>query len=323
MGLYIIRGFFIILSSLTGLYCYPDVKLIGATIGFLGSLLVIGLEIFLGKIPIKKLILAICGLIGGLLAAILIANFFLLLPFGDPTKEGLIRIGIYFALSYLGIMIGIRGVEKLGFIVPYLHELKEEEKNVLVDTSVLIDGRVYDLAKSGFLEYTIIIPNFVIKELHGLADCASDLKRQKGRRGLETLNKLRKDESLDVKIYDMDFPDIEEVDTKLVKLASQLRAKMLTNDFNLMKVAEVQNIKVLNINSLATLMKPKLAAGEEISLKILKEGKEAGQGVGYLEDGTMVVIENGATHIGQIMEVIIDSTIQTSTGRIIFAKLKH
>ena len=322
MGANFIRGFFVILSSLTGFYLFPAHRGIGVLIGFFGALVIVGVEMLLEKIPFKKLLLGIGGLIVGLLTAILLANFFLLIPVEDPTQQNYIRFGLYFAFSYLGVMIGIKGVEELGFIFPFLRGIKGEERLLVVDTSVLIDGRIYELAKSGFLDYKIIIPKFVIKELHILSDCSSDIKRQRGRRGLEVLNKLRQDENIDAKIYDADYPDIEAVDAKLVKLASDLGANILTNDFNLTKVAEVQNIKVLNLNTLATLMRPRLMSGEEISLKIVKEGKEAGQGVGYLEDGTMVVVENASKYVGKVVDIVIDSAIQTSTGRIIFAKLK-
>jgi len=322
MGLWVIRSFFIILCILTGFYSLPNQKIIGILSGFFGSIFVIGIEILIGKIPWKKLILALGGLIVGLLTAILLANFFLLIPFEDQKMENLIRFSLYFVFSYLGIMVGIKGFEELGFILPFFGGIKEGEKFLVVDTSILIDGRVYELMKSGFIDYTLIIPQFIIKELQGLADASSDMKRQRGRRGLEVLNKLREDREIKVKIYNIDYPDIEAVDTKLVKLASELNAAILTNDFNLTKVAEVQNIRVLNLNILANLMRPKLMSGEEISLKIVKEGKEAGQGVGYLEDGTMVVVENASKYIGKVVDIIIDSAIQTPTGRIIFAKLK-
>jgi uncharacterized protein YacL len=322
MGLWIIRSFFLILCVVAGFYCLPNSKIEGILIGFFGSLIVIGIEILLSKIPPKKLILAVSGLIVGLLTAILIANFFLLIPFEDQKTENLIRFGLYFIFSYLGIMIGIKGVEELGFILPILGGIKEGERLLIVDTSVLIDGRVYELAKSGFIDYKLIIPKFIIKELHGLADASSDTKRQRGRRGLEVLNKLREDKEISARVYDVDYPDIEAVDAKLVKLASELKASILTNDFNLTKVAEVQNIKVLNLNTLTTLLRPRLMSGEEISLKIIKEGKEAGQGVGYLEDGTMIVVENASKYIGKVIDVVIDSAIQTPTGRIIFARLK-
>ncbi|MCS7180255.1 MAG: TRAM domain-containing protein [bacterium] len=322
MGLWVIRGFFIILCVLAGFYCLPVKKILGILIGFVGSIIVIGIEILIGKIPWKKLILAVGGLIVGLITAILLANFFLLIPLENQRIEDLIRFSFYFVFSYLGIMGGIKGFEELGFILPILGGIREGEKLLIVDTSILIDGRVYELMKSGFIDYTLIIPKFIIKELQSLADASSDTKRQRGRRGLEVLNKLREDNDIKVRVYDIDYEDIEAVDTKIVKLASELNASILTNDFNLTKVAEVQNIKVLNLNTLTNLMRPRLMSGEEISLKIIKEGKEAGQGVGYLEDGTMVVVENASKYIGKVVDIIIDSAIQTPTGRIIFAKLK-
>lgn len=322
MGIYIIDGFFVILSTFTGYYIVPYARVKGALVGFLGALLIVVFEKILGKIPFKKLLLAIGGLLVGLITAILLTGFFLLIPVEDPRTVIYIRFALYFAFTYIGIMIGLKGVEELGFVFPFLRGIKQQERLLIVDTSILIDGRVYDLARGGFLDYIIIIPKFVVQELQGLADSSSDMKRQRGRRGLEVLQKLRKDGTIDVKIYDAEYPEIEAVDAKLVKLATDIGASILTNDSNLAKVAEVQNIKVLNLNILATLMRPKLMSGEEIPLKIIKEGKEAGQGVGYLEDGTMVVVEDGAKYQGRVIDVVIDSAIQTSTGRIIFAKLK-
>jgi len=322
MGSNVIRVVFLILSTLLSYYCFPAKKFLGLSIGFLGGAFIIFIEILLEKIPFRKLLLAVCGLIVGLITAILLTRFFLIIPIENPQTENYIRFILYFVFSYIGIMIGIKGVEELGIVFPILHSIKEKGNIAVVDTSVLIDGRIYELVKSGFIDYTLVIPKFVLKELQSLADCSNDMKRQRGRRGLETVNKLRKDNSLDVKIYDTDYPDISAVDAKLVKLASDLKGAILTNDFNLSKVATVQNVKVLNLNILTNLLKPKLASGEEISLKIVKEGKEAGQGIGYLEDGTMIVIENAAKYVGKVMDIIIDSAIQTSSGRIIFAKLK-
>lgn len=322
MGANIIRIVFVLLTTLMCFYCFPEKKVFAILIGVLGGTLIVAIEILLERIPFKKLILAVGGLIVGLITAILLTRFFLILPIENPAVENYLRFTLYFIFSYLGIMLGIKGVEELGLVIPVLHSIKSEGKIAVVDTSVLIDGRVYELAKSGFIDYSLVIPKFILKELHGLADCSNDLKRQRGRRGLETVNKLRKDETLDVKVYDVDYPDIQAVDAKLVKLASDLRAAILTNDFNLTKVASVQNIKVLNLNTLANLLRPKLTSGEEISLKIVKEGKEAGQGVGYLEDGTMVVVEKAANYVGKVVDIVIDSSIQTPSGRIIFAKLK-
>ncbi|MCK9265819.1 PIN domain nuclease [bacterium] len=318
MGVYIIRIFFILLSIITGFYSLPQKRITGALVGLVGSIIIVGIEILIEKIPIKKLFLAISGLIGGLITAILLAGFILLIPIENPDVEKYLRFILYFVFSYLGIMIGLKGLEELGFIFPAIHGIKNREKIVVIDTSVLIDGRVHELAKSGFIPNAMVIPKFVIKEMHALSDASSEIKRQRGRRGLDILNKMRHDGKIDVKIYDADYPDIEEVDVKLVKLASDLDADILTNDFNLSKIAEIQNIKVLNLNTLATLMKPSLMSGESISIKIIKEGKESGQGVGYLEDGTMVVVEDASKHTGKIIDVIVDSTIQTSTGRILF-----
>lgn len=323
MGLYFIRSSFILISAFAGSVFWMENKLNGVIAGLIGSLVVVGIELLMQKIPFRKFIMAVFGLIVGLITAILIANFILLVPFASPRQEDGVRFVLYFIFSYLGIMIGIRGVGELGFLFPYLHQFKAEVmRAIVIDSSVAIDGRVYELAQSGFIEGTIIIPTFIIKELQELADSASEMKRQRGRRGLDSLNRMRNDANLDVKIYDVDYPEIEGVDAKLVKLASSIGARILTNDYNLTKVAEVKNVKVLNLHNLATLMRAKLMAGETLQLKIVREGKEHGQGVGYLEDGTMVVIENGAKYIGKTVETVIDSTIQTVSGRIIFAKLK-
>ncbi|HNS31698.1 MAG TPA: PIN domain-containing protein [bacterium] len=318
MGIYIIRAFFVLLSTLTGYYLVPESRFSGALVGWIGSIAVVGIEILIEKIPMKKLILAVMGLIVGLITANLMTNFFLLIPIDNPDVKNYMRFALYFAFSYIGIMFGLKGMEELGFFFPAIHGIKNRERLIVIDTSVLIDGRVYELVKNGFISHALVIPKFVIKEMHTLSDASSDIKRQRGRRGLDVLNKMRHDGKIDVKIYDADYPDIEEVDTKLVKLAADLGADILTNDFNLSKIAEIQNIKVLNMNTLATLMKPSLMSGESISIKIIKEGKESGQGVGYLEDGTMVVVEDASKYTGKVIDVVVDSTIQTSTGRILF-----
>jgi uncharacterized protein YacL len=318
MGIYVIRFFFVILSILAGYFFTPQKRVIGLLIGLFGSLLVVGIEVLMGKIPIKKLVLAVFGLIGGLITAILLALFLLIVPIENPNVENYMRFILYFIFSYLGIMVGLKGLEELGFFFPALRGIKNVEELIIVDTSVLIDGRVYDLAKSGFIPNSMVIPKFVIEEMHLLSDASSDMKRQRGRRGLDILNKMKQDEKLGLKIYDIDYSDVEEVDAKLVKLATELGANILTNDSNLTKIAEIQNIKVLNMNALATLMRPSLMSGESISIKIIKEGKEAGQGIGYLEDGTMVVVEEASKYTGKVIDVVVDSTIQTSTGRILF-----
>ncbi|WNQ11714.1 PIN/TRAM domain-containing protein [Paenibacillus aurantius] len=200
------------------------------------------------------------------------------------------------------------------------HPLFEEHK--ILDTSVIIDGRIADICKTGFIEGTLVIPEFVLEELQHIADSSDLLKRNRGRRGLDILNKIQKELEVKVLIYEGDFEEISEVDSKLVRLAKVLRGKVITNDFNLNKVCELQGVSVLNINDLANAVKPVVLPGEEIVVQIIKDGKEHGQGVAYLDDGTMIVVEGGREYIGSTMEVMVTSVLQTSAGRMIFAKPK-
>lgn len=192
----------------------------------------------------------------------------------------------------------------------------------VLDTSVIIDGRIADLCQTGFIEGTLIIPNFVLEELRHIADSSDGLKRNRGRRGLDILNKIQKELYIDVEICEKDFPDIAEVDSKLLKLAQVLNGKVITNDYNLNKVAEFQGVPVLNINELANAIKPVVLPGEEMTIQIIKDGKESGQGIAYLDDGTMIVVEGGRKYIGEVVDVIVTSVLQTPAGRMIFAKQK-
>ena len=192
----------------------------------------------------------------------------------------------------------------------------------ILDTSVIIDGRIADICKTGFLEGTLVIPEFVLEELQHIADSSDLLKRNRGRRGLDILNKIQKELDVKVLIYEGDYDEISEVDSKLVKLAKALRGKVVTNDFNLNKVCELQGVSVLNINDLANAVKPVVLPGEEIMVQVIKDGKEHGQGVAYLDDGTMIVVEGGREYIGMHLEVLVTSVLQTSAGRMIFAKPK-
>ncbi|MCX7942516.1 MAG: TRAM domain-containing protein [Dictyoglomaceae bacterium] len=193
----------------------------------------------------------------------------------------------------------------------------------ILDTSVIIDGRIVDILKTNFIEGKIVIPRFVLKELQQLADSSESLKKNRGRYGLDNLSKIRKELEDQVVIMEKDFANIHSVDSKLVKLAKMLNGKIVTNDYGLNKLAKIEGITVLNINELANALKPIYLPGEELQLSILKEGKEVGQGVGYLEDGTMVVVENGRKYIGFTVKVIVTSVFQTAAGRIIFAKIKE
>lgn len=192
----------------------------------------------------------------------------------------------------------------------------------VLDTSVIIDGRIFDLCKTGFIEGTLVIPSFVLDELRHISDSSDSLKRNRGRRGLDILNKIQKELDVDTEIWEGDFKDIAEVDSKLLKLAQVLNGKVITNDFNLNKVAEVQGVSVLNINDLANAIKSVVLPGEEMKIIVIKDGKELTQGIGYLDDGTMIVVEGGRKFIGEEIVVVVTSVLQTSAGRMIFAKPK-
>ena len=192
----------------------------------------------------------------------------------------------------------------------------------VLDTSVIIDGRIFDLCQTGFIEGTLVIPSFVLDELRHISDSSDSLKRNRGRRGLDILNKIQKELEIETQIWEGDFKDIAEVDSKLLKLAQKLGGKVITNDFNLNKVAEFQGVPVLNINELANAIKPVVLPGEEMKTIVIKDGKESTQGIGYLDDGTMIVVEGGRKYIGEEILVIVTSVLQTSAGRMIFAKPK-
>lgn len=193
----------------------------------------------------------------------------------------------------------------------------------VLDTSSIIDGRIMDVAQTGFMEGIFIVPGFVVAELQRIADSSDSLKRNRGRRGLDILNKMQKDSAITIRIYDQDFEDLSDVDTKIVRLAKVLGAKVITNDYNLNKVAELYGVPVLNINELANAIKPIVLPGEEVMIQVIKDGKELGQGIAYLEDGTMIVVDGGRQHIGEEIMVTVTSVLQTAAGRMIFAKPKE
>jgi uncharacterized protein YacL len=194
---------------------------------------------------------------------------------------------------------------------------------VLLDTSVIIDGRIADIARTGFLVGTLLIPRFVLNELQFIADSSDNLRRQRGRRGIEVISQLQKDTSTPLRISDMDVEGVREVDDKLVVLARQLRCPILTNDYNLNRIAELQGVSVLNVNELANAVKLVFLPGESIEVNVIQEGKESGQGVGYLDDGTMVVVEDGRSHLNRKINVTVTKVLQTAAGRMIFARLER
>jgi uncharacterized protein YacL len=227
-------------------------------------------------------------------------------------------------LPYLGLVLGARfGREKLPGGAKHPEHAMSVSNMKILDTSVIIDGRVADLCETGFLEGTFLVPQFILHELQHIADSSDSLKRARGRRGLDILNKIQKMVDIDVRIVDDDFPQVKDVDSKIVVLAKKVGAKVITNDLNLNKVAELQGVRVLNINELCNALRPVVLPGETIRVFVLKEGKEAGQGVAYLDDGTMIVVDNAKRCIGRNVDVVVTSVLQTTAGRMIFTRLKE
>jgi uncharacterized protein YacL len=296
--------------------------LAGTTVAFL----VIGAEYIIRNFSFEGLVAPVVGLILGMVIASFIVGWLgLVLPASfiwfSNIKHFLTIILMLF-LGYLGFTIGVKLKGDTRFLPAPTFGRSTLSSPKVLDTSVIIDGRVADICKLGFIEGSVVIPRFVLAELQNIADSPEPLRRTRGRRGLDILNEIQKQVAIDVRISETDYPEVREVDAKLVKLAKQLRAKIVTNDFNLNKVAQFQGIEVLNINDLANALKPIVLPDEDFIIKIIKEGKEPGQGVGYLDDGTMVVVENGSRLIGREVKVTVTSVLQTSAGQMIFTKIK-
>ncbi len=290
------------------------------------------LEDAIVRAPITDVLFGAMGLIIGLIIAYLIG-----IPLNSinfPIISTYVPIFVTIFLGYFGFQIGFKKRDELmnlSVLTRNLGKKKEEEELKIkangkqlkiLDTSVIIDGRIADICKTGFLEGTLVIPEFVLEELQHIADSSDVLKRNRGRRGLDILNKIQKELPIKVEIYEGDFEDIAEVDSKLIKLAKISFGVVVTNDFNLNKVCELQGVSVLNINDLANAVKPVVLPGEELNVQVIKDGKEQNQGVAYLDDGTMIVVEGGRDYIGKDIDVIVTSVLQTSAGRMIFAKPK-
>ena len=242
----------------------------------------------------------------------------------DADTLSRIRVGLTLVFCYLGMVMALRGKDEFNIIIPYVRLRRQDQGSdiILLDTSAIIDGRIVDICKTRFLGGRLVIPKFVLRELQQIADSTDPIKRQRGRRGLEILNNIQKEAGLDISINEEDFADMTEVDAKLVRLAKLMDAKILTVDFNLNRVASIQGIKVLNINELSNALKPVVFPGEEMHLKLIKEGKEHNQAIGYLDDGTMVVVEDARRLLGQDVRVSVTSVLQTQAGRMIFTKLE-
>ncbi len=297
---------------------------IGAICGLGLGYIILKVEEKLKDIPLKIII----GSLAGLTISLLVANLFvakLLLTIMKDVPISLpIYILLYVVMGYLGFRIGEKKSQTIDLSkVPLFDKMEGTENVKILDTSIIIDGRIGDVCETGFIEGAFVIPQFVLYEIQHIADHQDPVKRTRGRRGLEVLHRLQKQTLVKVRIVDYDFPKLQDVDTKLIALAKKLNGKIVTNDFNLHKVAELQGIEVLNMNQLATALRPAILPGEQMGIKILKEGKEHGQGIGYLDDGTMVVVDDARKLLGKSVDVVVTSVLQTTSGRMIFAKLKE
>jgi uncharacterized protein YacL len=298
----------------------------GVLTGVVLGLVVVALDHGLRRVPGKRLLQALLGLLVGLglgwVAAAIAVSLLVALP---AEIEVVLRALCLVGGAFLGAAVALdKGQEwNLAAMVRVLKEQPRAESYKLLDTSVIIDGRIADITETGFLEGTLVIPQFILRELQHIADSSDPLKRNRGRRGLDILQKIQKKVDIRVEISEMEFPEIREVDNKLVAMAKALNAKIVTNDFNLNKVAELHGVGVLNINELTNALRPVVLPGEDMRVYVLKEGKEYNQGIAYLDDGTMVVVDNGRRHIGQTIDVCVTSVLQTTAGRMIFSRLKE
>ncbi len=285
---------------------------------FIASLFIIIAAKELQKLSIEKIVGTSIGFLSGVVLSFLISVSFSAASIKPPAS--LLAL-VFVSLTYFLVHIGYKKSDDLYHLIHPKKERKIINYKVL-DSSAIIDGRIADICDTGFIEGVLLIPQFVLHEVQHIADSTDPVKRARGRRGLDILRRIQTQSNMQVEIKDIDFPRIKEVDAKIVATAKRFRAKIITTDYNLNKVAQLQGIPVLNINELASALRPVVLPGEEMKIKIIREGKEEGQGVGYMEDGTMVVVENGARRIGEELNVIVTSILQTPAGRIIFTKIK-
>ena len=315
----------ILLGSGYVLHPIPGNRFISMGAAGLIALAIIFFEMRIRRSSLKTLIGAAVGSILGIIGAYLIGSLIssqesLAVP---PTTKTFLTLALTFFMAYVGLMVGAAKGDYLELsALGGIFSDKAARRDIKVlDTSVIIDGRIADVAETGFLTGTLIIPQFILRELQQVADSPDSSKRQRGRRGLDMLNRLRNNSSLDIQIVETDFPSVREVDLKLIELGKQLDAVIVTNDFNLNKVSQLRGVSVLNINELANALKPVVLPGEAMRVFILKEGKEYNQGVAYLDDGTMVVVDNARRLIGKNADIAVTSVLQTTAGKMIFGRL--
>lgn len=294
--------------------------LIGLVCG--GSL--VGIDRATKSFSVRGLTAATFGLFVGVMISYFIGNSKLFEPI-DPKPRMIAQIAMYLFFSYISMVIALRGKDEFNIVIPYVKFRREEvpERLLLLDSNIIIDGRILEVVETGFLDVIFVVPRFILRELQLLADSADDIKRARGRRGLDILNQLQKNPRIEVKIHENDIPEIKEMDGKLVELARRISAEILTNDYNLNRVAELQHVRVLNLHELSKALRPVVLPGECLTLKLVKEGREPEQAVAYLEDGTMVVVQRARRLVGQEVEIVIESVLQTAAGRMAFAHLEQ
>jgi uncharacterized protein YacL len=333
MAIWIIRIFFLSLCTLAG-YAVGEVHpyyhgvqqagWVGMVVGFGFGWLMIAIDEMIKGFSLRAFSATTFGLLLGTFVALLIDKSGLFDNVDEKPTRWLIRLCVFLAFGYIGIILAMRSnKEDFSLIIPYVRFARQNQPDnlFLLDTSVIIDGRIADLIEANFLEGIVVVPRFVLRELQQIADSNDPIKRARGRRGLEMLNRIQRNARNEVKIHDGDFPEEREVDAKLVRLARNLNAKLFTNDYNLGKVAELQKVSCFNLHDLAKSLRVILLPGEILSLRVVREGRDKGQGVGYLPDGTMVVINNSQNLIGHQVDAQVQSTLQTGAGVIVFADL--
>src|SRR6201984_791395 len=325
MDLVLVRVLFVALLTVVCYFLHPFglSGWVGAGAGFAASCAVIIFELRVRALTLRRLIGAVAGSVLGIFGAALFCLVLRSAPL-PPTTSAALQIFVLLLMTYVGLLVGaskgdLLNPAALGTVFSGERPTRKSAK--VLDTSVIIDGRIADIAEAGFIDGMMVVPEFVLRELQIVADSTDGSKRQRGRRGLDMLQRMQSNTNIHVQIVPDDFPSIREVDLKLLELAKKWEAKVVTNDFNLNKVAHLHRVEVLNINDLANALKPVVLPGEKMNVLILKEGKEYNQGVGYLDDGTMVVVDHARKMIGRSVDISVTSVLQTASGKMIFGKM--
>jgi len=317
-----------VLAGLLGAYARPPAldpfDVTGPVLGFVAAAAILGVERMLRGLDLRVLLgglagLLVGGVVAGLVLAVLPAEALGWLP--PLVTRGFVLL----LFAYTGMALGAARADRFSprSLRSAWTEGAESENHKILDTSVIIDGRIADVVETGFIDGTLVVPQFVLRELQYIADSPDAMKRNRGRKGLDILQRMKKSTEARVVVSDVDFPGIRDVDMKLIELAKQIRGRIVTNDFNLNKVAELRGVRVLNINLLANALKPVVLPGESMSIFILKEGKEPNQGVGYLDDGTMVVVDNAKRFLGKSIDITVTSVLQTTAGKMFFGRCEN